>query len=130
MQERSFCSTNFLKEPESILYMTTDAFYAELIEQIAQAKPSKDELSRLKHSLCKKYGIARAPTDIDILLHVPHDRISTLRPFLQTKPVRTGSGVVPLALMTKPLACPHGKCTYCPGGPGSVRESVATTGAP
>jgi elongator complex protein 3 len=33
--------------------------------------------------------------------------------------MRTMSGVSPLALMTAPFACPHGKCVYCPGGPGS-----------
>ncbi len=31
------------------------------------------------------------------------------------KPVRTISGVVPIAVMTKPFPCP-GKCIYCPGG--------------
>ncbi len=31
------------------------------------------------------------------------------------KPVRTISGVVPIAVMTRPAPCP-GKCIYCPGG--------------
>ena len=43
---------------------------------------------------------------------------------LSMKPVRTISGVAPIALMTDPYPCPHtikgiGPCTYCPGGPGS-----------
>tara|TARA_Y100000310_G_scaffold339263_2_gene431418 strand:- start:234 stop:2138 length:1905 start_codon:yes stop_codon:yes gene_type:complete len=43
---------------------------------------------------------------------------------LSMKPVRTISGVSPIALMTDPYPCPHtikgiGPCTYCPGGPGS-----------
>ena len=32
------------------------------------------------------------------------------------KPVKTASGVAVIALMPKPFACPHGRCTYCPGG--------------
>jgi len=32
------------------------------------------------------------------------------------KPVRTKSGVTPLTVVCKPYACPHGRCTYCPGG--------------
>ena len=32
------------------------------------------------------------------------------------KPVRSISGVVIVAAMTKPFPCPHGKCIYCPGG--------------
>ncbi|MBN2336793.1 tRNA uridine(34) 5-carboxymethylaminomethyl modification radical SAM/GNAT enzyme Elp3, partial [Candidatus Bathyarchaeota archaeon] len=27
------------------------------------------------------------------------------------------SGVNVVAVMTKPMACPHGRCAYCPGGP-------------
>ncbi|RLE57094.1 MAG: tRNA uridine(34) 5-carboxymethylaminomethyl modification radical SAM/GNAT enzyme Elp3 [Candidatus Methanomethylicota archaeon] len=33
------------------------------------------------------------------------------------KPVRTISGVTVVAVMSKPLPCPHGRCAYCPGGP-------------
>jgi elongator complex protein 3 len=32
------------------------------------------------------------------------------------KPTRTLSGVAVVAVMTAPAACPHGRCTYCPGG--------------
>ena len=33
------------------------------------------------------------------------------------RPTRALSGVLPVAVMTKPFPCPHGKCVYCPGGP-------------
>lgn len=51
------------------------------------------------------------------------DRI-LFKKILSMKPVRTISGVAPIALMTDPYPCPHtikgiGPCTYCPGGPGS-----------
>jgi elongator complex protein 3 len=32
------------------------------------------------------------------------------------KPSRTLSGVAIVAVMTAPARCPHGRCTYCPGG--------------
>jgi elongator complex protein 3 len=32
------------------------------------------------------------------------------------KPVRTMSGVTPLAVVLKPRRCDHGRCLYCPGG--------------
>ena len=35
---------------------------------------------------------------------------------LRRKPSRTLSGVAIVAVMTAPAACPHGKCSYCPGG--------------
>ncbi len=38
----------------------------------------------------------------------------TVRP---RKPTRSLSGVSVVAVMTSPYRCPHGRCTYCPGGP-------------
>ncbi len=35
---------------------------------------------------------------------------------IRRKPSRTLSGVAIVAVMTAPAACPHGRCTYCPGG--------------
>ncbi len=43
------------------------------------------------------------------------------------KPTRTLSGVAVVAVMTSPAACPHGRCTYCPGGP-SARSPQSYTG--
>jgi len=56
------------------------------------------------------------PTDIDILMHASLADVKEILPFLQTKPVRTGSGVAVIAVMTMPSHCPHGRCTMCPGG--------------
>ncbi len=36
---------------------------------------------------------------------------------LGRKPTRILSGVAPVAIMSRPFPCPHGKCLYCPGGP-------------
>src|SRR3989344_4081023 len=38
---------------------------------------------------------------------------------LISKPSRTIAGVYPVAIMSKPMGCPHGTCIFCPGGPGS-----------
>jgi elongator complex protein 3 len=35
---------------------------------------------------------------------------------IRRKPTRTLSGVAIVAVMTAPARCPHGRCTYCPGG--------------
>jgi elongator complex protein 3 len=39
-----------------------------------------------------------------------------IAPTLRRKPSRTLSGVAVVAVMTAPATCPHGRCTYCPGG--------------
>jgi len=91
-------------------------FYSEIIDWIKENHPDKTILSRHKKDLCKKYHIKDIPTDINIYLNASLDDAKIIRTFLQTKPMRTGSGVTVVATMTKPINCPHGSCIYCPGG--------------
>ncbi len=46
------------------------------------------------------------------------------------KPIRTKSGVTPLTVVCKPYACPHGRCTYCPGGVKAGTPNSYTTKSP
>ncbi|VVB81706.1 Uncharacterised protein [uncultured archaeon] len=72
---------------------------------------SKDDLSKLKTKLARKYKLPKIPSNAEVFLHTKEKIV--------TKPIRTLSGVAPVALMTAPFPCPHGKCLYCPGGLGS-----------
>lgn len=45
----------------------------------------------------------------------PEER-GRLVPTVLRKPTRSLSGVAIVAVMTSPARCPHGRCTYCPGG--------------
>ena len=99
-------------------------FYTEIVEWIKYNLPDKDKLSRHKKELCKKYHIKDIPTDINIYLNATPSDAKIIRTFLQTKPMRTGSGVTIIATMTSPINCPHGSCIYCPGGIGSVFGDV------
>jgi elongator complex protein 3 len=92
------------------------SFYTEIIEWIKEEKPDKIKLSKHKKDLCKKYKIKDIPTDINIYLNATSEDAKIIRSYLQTKPMRTGSGVAVIATMTKPINCPHGSCIYCPGG--------------
>ncbi|MDH3364949.1 MAG: tRNA uridine(34) 5-carboxymethylaminomethyl modification radical SAM/GNAT enzyme Elp3 [Thermoplasmata archaeon] len=77
---------------------------------------SRDGVLRAKAALCKKYGLSQVPTNYEILEHVPDDLRMSVAPLLRNKPGRTISGVAPVAVMTSPFDCPHGRCSYCPGG--------------
>jgi elongator complex protein 3 len=99
-------------------------FYSEIIGWIKENRPDKVALSRHKKDLCKKYKIRDIPTDIAIYLNANEDDGKLIRQFLQTKPTRTISGVAVIATMTKPINCPHGSCTYCPGGLNSAFGDV------
>jgi len=96
-------------------------FYSEIIAELKQS-PSSKQFLKTKIVLSKKHGLKRIPSTIDILLHASPDEIKDLH--LITKPVRTLSGVVPVAIMTAPHNCPHGRCTFCPGGINSVFGTV------
>jgi len=85
-------------------------FYQEILALLKDNSLSKEDAQKKKHELCKKHHIAEVPSDIQILLQGKE------RPNLVTKPVRSTSGVSVIALMTAPFNCPHGKCTFCPGG--------------
>ncbi len=91
-------------------------FYQELLAELKQKNYSEKELTQLKRALAIKHKLKSIPTNIEIMLQVPEKEMSQFKRKLITKPTRTISGVAPLALMTKPAKCPHGKCTFCPGG--------------
>jgi elongator complex protein 3 len=92
-------------------------YYEELVQALVlgEAK-SRGEVLRLKTRLCRKHGLARVPPNYEVLRRVPEEYREVVEPLLRNKPVRTLSGVAPVAVMTSPAECPHGRCTYCPGG--------------
>ena len=76
----------------------------------------REGIQRMKIVLCDELGLSAVPPNSAILKNVnPADR-KLLGPFLIKKPMRTMSGVAVVAVMTSPHPCPHGKCSYCPGG--------------
>ncbi|MFA5797157.1 MAG: tRNA uridine(34) 5-carboxymethylaminomethyl modification radical SAM/GNAT enzyme Elp3 [Candidatus Woesearchaeota archaeon] len=98
-------------------------FFEEIIPWIIEHHPNKMDLSKKKRELSKKYKLQNV-TDIEIYLNTPKESVNLVRTCLQTKPMRTGSGVAVIATMTMPFNCPHGSCTYCPGGLNSAFGDV------
>ncbi len=95
------------------------AFALELIEEVKQAPVhylNRAELEKLKKRLLKTHKLGFIPTNADLLFALPGELREEFRPHLLKKPTRTRSGVAPVAVMTSPKDCPHGKCIYCPGG--------------
>ena len=90
--------------------------YQDLITELKKNNLTEKQFSALKRELALKHKEKTIPSNIQILLHAPEEDLHFLKKKLLTKPVRTISGVSPVALMTAPSKCPHGKCTFCPGG--------------
>lgn len=92
----------------------------EITERIKEQKiDSQDTLNALKMEVSRKHHLKKSPSNIELLLSLPQEQINEYKKILLSKPTRTISGVSPVAVMTKPSRCPHGKCTFCGGGIGS-----------
>ncbi|HJJ89907.1 MAG TPA: tRNA uridine(34) 5-carboxymethylaminomethyl modification radical SAM/GNAT enzyme Elp3 [Methanocorpusculum sp.] len=78
---------------------------------------SFSDIQSIKLFVCRKYSLAAMPKNSAILAAATPEEYEFLRCMLLVKPTRTLSGVAPIAVMTSPCACPHGKCLPCPGGP-------------
>ncbi len=88
------------------------------------------DLAKLKRKIAKKYKIS-CPTNI-ALLKIYHEMVenerikfdSRIENLLQTKPIRSLSGIVNVSVLTKSYPCP-GKCIYCPIEKGIPKSYVS-----
>ncbi len=97
--------------------MDSDRVLREIIARISSSPSPAPAIQRIKREVCRLYGTSPIPRNSDILAAATPEERAWLRPLLQLKPTRTRSGVAPVAVMTSPAPCPHGKCLPCPGGP-------------
>ncbi len=118
-----------------------------LEEALLSDQLNKTSVQKIKTRICSRMKLPKIPRDSVILSHVLEQRgeleamhgdepVNSLIKALIKKPTRTLSGVAPVAIMTPPAPCPHGKCRYCPGGPDiqtpqsyTGREPAALRGA-
>jgi elongator complex protein 3 len=97
--------------------MSGAEIYREIISQLFSRSLSPGDITRIKIEICRKYSLPEVPKNSAILAAAFPEEREYLRRILQIKPARTLSGVAPVAVMTSPYPCPHGKCLPCPGGP-------------
>jgi len=101
-----------------------EAVCEELVDRILSGEVDRENLERAKKDVCGRHSSPKVPKNSELLDFAPDDRREELESVLRRKPVRTASGVSPVAIMTSPHRCPHGKCLYCPGGPDSEFSSA------
>lgn len=83
---------------------------------LAINEPNTKQIKAEIKRICSKYSLERIPSNNEILATVTGEQFAKLQKALLKKPIKTASGVAVIALMPKPYGCPHGRCTYCPGG--------------
>src|SRR3989338_7214102 len=102
---------------------------AEIVKELKKSDvKTQRQLNKIKLKILNKYkskgNVIQIPKNADIYFAASEKDRKKFMELLSLKPVRTISGVAPIALMSEPYPCPHtlkgiGPCTYCPGGPGS-----------
>ena len=73
----------------------------------------KVDLNKLKLTVVRKYK-GKFPTNADVAACASVEDLKLFGKLLSIKPIRTLSGVAPVAVMSKPKKCPHGACIMCP----------------
>ncbi len=92
--------------------------YQQACRSIAEQIESRKLLSvrqvlKVVREMSSAYHLDKMPRNEHIIHYLRDNRYRRL---LMVKPAKTASGVAVIAVMPKPFACPHGRCTYCPGG--------------
>jgi elongator complex protein 3 len=83
---------------------------------IGAQPPTPEEIHRAKLARIRTGTSGRLPSNVDWVLSLSPEEQSEYRGSVLRKPSRSLSGVAVVAVMTSPARCPHGRCTYCPGG--------------
>ena len=97
---------------------TADQISNEIVERLITLDHlTREDVNRIKIDVCRAYRSPTVPPNSDLLEKIPGPELARLGPLLTGKQVRSASGVTIVAVMPKPYTCPHGECTYCPGGP-------------
>lgn len=98
--------------PHETEYVSACKYIASQIQ--SRSDLSRKEIMKIVRDTSARYCLSTLPRNLDILRYL--DTLNSCRKLLMIKPVKTSSGVVIIAVMPKPYACPHGRCIYCPGG--------------
>jgi elongator complex protein 3 (tRNA carboxymethyluridine synthase) len=92
-------------------------YHDRLLKAIAEGDiTDKASLQKRKIELCRELGLSSVPPNSETLARADEELLPLVRSVLRRKDVRTLSGVAVVAVMTSPAPCPHGRCSYCPGG--------------
>lgn len=95
--------------------MDESTLFREIASRIAQ--DISTDIQTIKRRAAHEFHLSAVPRNSAILAAASPKDYPIVRGRLLVKPTRTLSGVAPVAVMTSPAPCPHGKCLPCPGGP-------------
>lgn len=104
-----------LSEPRSAPEREALQELAELI--LSGRLHERPEVEKAKKAVAAKYHLDRFISNSDILLALPEKERARYTELLRIHPRRSASGIIIVTVFSAPFSCPHGTCTFCPGGP-------------
>jgi elongator complex protein 3 len=75
------------------------------------------KLEKTKKTIAVKYRLDKFISNSSILMTLPENERERYSPLLRIHPRRSASGIIIVTVFSAPFTCPHGTCTFCPGGP-------------
>jgi elongator complex protein 3 len=75
-----------------------------------------EAIHRRKVAWARQHPGGPIPSNVDWVASLPDAERGRYDGTVLRRPTRSLSGVAVVAVMTAPARCPHGRCTYCPGG--------------
>ncbi len=87
-----------------------------MAEPVGAAVPAPEEIHRAKLAWMRTTPGRSLPSNVEWVGGLSSEDQARYSGVVRRKPSRTLSGVAIVAVMTAPARCPHGRCTYCPGG--------------
>ena len=89
-----------------------------VVKRLLEKKPkTRQDIQLIKLEVAREEKFDAIPPNNQLLAEINAKEEPELAKLLRVKPMRTSAGVTPVAIMTSPAPCPHGTCTFCPGGP-------------
>jgi len=77
----------------------------------------RSKLERAKKVMAVKYHLDKFISNSSILMTLPENERQRYGELLRIHPRRSASGIIIVTVFSAPFTCPHGTCTFCPGGP-------------
>ncbi|MDV3276875.1 MAG: tRNA uridine(34) 5-carboxymethylaminomethyl modification radical SAM/GNAT enzyme Elp3 [Nitrososphaerales archaeon] len=78
---------------------------------------SREGLQQAKRKAARDFSLDRYVSNSEVLAALPTDGRQRFQEILRVHPRRSASGIVVVTAFSAPFSCPHGTCTFCPGGP-------------
>ncbi len=94
------------------------AAVTEIAEALREGRiRSREGLEGLKRATATKYRLSSYLSNSELSTSLSSEERERWKDIVCISPRRSASGIIVVTAFSAPFLCPHGTCTFCPGGP-------------